>query len=59
MYIYLIAWIFICIPGFHAALLGQSSGCEISCLRNQKKSKNTARQMFTLTCVSKICTGDC
>ena len=36
---------FICDPGFHAALLRQSSGREKRYLRNRK---NTVRRMFTL-----------
>ncbi len=50
-YIYLIAWVFICDLGFHAALLRQSPGIERKIFeksKNRKKSKNTVWRMFTL-----------
>ena len=57
MYIsfYIIAWILICDPRFHAVLLRQSSGKERKILEKSKKSKkyskNNVRIVYNSLCV--------
>ena len=58
IYIYLIAWVFICDPGFHAALLQQSSDKEENIWEIKKIEKYGQVNVYIVICILAFITSD-